>query len=134
MSEKRRSGLVLHSDQGTRYTSYAYHVLTKEYNITLSMSRRGNCLDNAVIENFFGHLKEEAMRQVPNPIFEDARQMIDAYNDKNNNDSIIIFAVLPAALVGANRCFSTHPGMTTIRLSCRRKDKPVLSLPTSLLR
>ena len=50
MSEKRRSGLVLHSDQGTRYTSYAYHVLTKEYNITLSMSRRGNCLDNAVIE------------------------------------------------------------------------------------
>jgi len=46
--------LQLHSDQGFQYTSRAYFNLTKEYGITPSMSRRGNCLDNAPAENFFG--------------------------------------------------------------------------------
>ncbi|WP_345106046.1 IS3 family transposase [Candidatus Villigracilis vicinus] len=50
--EKVTDGLVLHSDQGTQYTSQAYHVLVGEYNITPSMSRRGNCWDNAPMENF----------------------------------------------------------------------------------
>jgi len=72
-------GLILHSDQGYQYTSQSYFALTKEYNITPSMSRRGNCWDNAVIENFFGHLKEEAMKQHPNPSFEEAKQIIDEY-------------------------------------------------------
>ena len=57
-------GLILHSDQGHQYTSQAYHVLTQQYNITPSMSRRANCWDNAPMENFFGHLKEEALRQI----------------------------------------------------------------------
>ena len=72
-------GLVLHSDQGTQYSSHAYFVLTKEYNITPSMSRRANCWDNSPMENFFGHLKEEALRQFPNPSFEEAKQIIDNY-------------------------------------------------------
>ncbi len=72
-------GLVLHSDQGYQYTSQSYLALTQEYNITPSMSRRGNCWDNAVMENFFSHLKEEAMRQVPDPTFEEATQLIDDY-------------------------------------------------------
>ena len=42
-------GLILHSDQGYQYSSQAYFILTKEYNIQASMSRRGNCWDNAVI-------------------------------------------------------------------------------------
>lgn len=72
-------GLILHSDQGYQYSSHSYFVLTKEYNITPSMSRRGNCWDNAVMENFFGHLKEEAMKQYLNPTFEEANQIIDDY-------------------------------------------------------
>ena len=56
--EKVTDGLILHSDQGTQYTSQPYHVLVGEYNITPSMSRRGNCWDNAPMENFFGHLKK----------------------------------------------------------------------------
>lgn len=72
-------GLVLHSDQGYQYSSHAYFILTKEYNITPSMSRRGNCWDNAPMETFFGHLKEEAMRQIPDPSFEEAKQLIDDY-------------------------------------------------------
>lgn len=72
-------GLVLHSDQGTQYSSQSYYSLTKEYNISPSMSRRGNCWDNAPMENFFGHLKEEAIRHFPNPSFEEAKQLIDDY-------------------------------------------------------
>jgi transposase InsO family protein len=72
-------GLILHSDQGYQYTSQSYFALTKEYNITPSMSRRANCWDNAPMENFFGHLKEEALRQVLNPSFDEAKEMINAY-------------------------------------------------------
>jgi putative transposase len=72
-------GLILHSDQGYQYSSQVYFALTREYNISPSMSRRGNCWDNAPIENFFGHLKEEALRQFPNPTFEEADQTIDDY-------------------------------------------------------
>ena len=77
--EKVTAGLILHSDQGTQYTSQAYAVLTQEYNITPSMSRRGNCWDNAPMENFFSHLKEEYLRHLHNPTFEEARQAIDEY-------------------------------------------------------
>ena len=78
-NEKVTAELLLHSDQGHQYTSQAYFVLTQQYNITPSMSRRANCWDNAVMENFFGQLKEEALRQVHNPTFEEARQIIEDY-------------------------------------------------------
>jgi len=77
--EKVTDGLILHSDQGTQYTSQAYHVLVGEYNITPSMSRRGNCWDNAPMESFFGHLKEEYLRQFKQTTFKDTAQLIDEY-------------------------------------------------------
>lgn len=77
--EKVTDGLVLHSDQGTQYTSQAYHVLIGQYNITPSMSRRGNCWDNAPMENFFGHLKEEYLRHFKYAPFTDMQQLIDEY-------------------------------------------------------
>ena len=78
--EKVTDGLILHSDQGHQYTSQAYYdVLVTEYNIIPSMSRRGNCWDNAPMENFFGHLKEEYLRHVKNPSFEEACQLVDDY-------------------------------------------------------
>lgn len=77
--EKVTDGLILHSDQGHQYTSQAYHVLINQYNITPSMSRPGNCWDNAPMENFFSHLKEEFLRHVKNPSLEQARQLIDDY-------------------------------------------------------
>ena len=77
--EKVTAGLILHSDQGHQYTSHAYHTLTQQYNMTPSMSRRGNCWDNAPMENFFGHLKEEALRNIPTPTFEEAKQLVDEY-------------------------------------------------------
>ena len=53
------TNLVLHSDQGWQYQMKQYQYLLKQKGITQSMSRKGNCLDNAIIENFFGTLKSE---------------------------------------------------------------------------
>ena len=53
------TNLILHSDQGWQYQHKQYQRLLKEKGIRQSMSRKGNCLDNAVIENFFGLLKSE---------------------------------------------------------------------------
>lgn len=49
----------VHSDQGSHYTSPKYQKLIKKYGLDQSMSRRGNCWDNAPMESFFGHLKDE---------------------------------------------------------------------------
>ena len=77
--EKVTDGTLLHSDQGHQYTSHSYFVLTDKYNITPSMSRRGNCWDNAPMENFFGHLKEEAFQQFNVLSFDKTKELIDQY-------------------------------------------------------
>lgn len=58
---KEANGVILHSDQGYQYTSRKYNEFLKASNITVSMSRKGNCLDNACIESFFSHLKTECL-------------------------------------------------------------------------
>ena len=55
--------VILHSDQGSQYSSYDYTKFAKEHNIVLSMSRRGNCYDNAVAESFFKTIKKELVRK-----------------------------------------------------------------------
>ena len=55
------TGLILHSDQGWQYQHKRYQRMLREKGIRQSMSRKGNCLDNAVIENFFGLLKSELL-------------------------------------------------------------------------
>ena len=71
--------LQLHSDQGFQYTSQAYYNLTQEYGITSSMSRRGNCYDNAMAENFFSILKTECIYRHKPKTFAEANEMIDRY-------------------------------------------------------
>lgn len=53
--------LILHSDQGWQYQMRAYQVHLKSRGIQQTMSRKGNCLDNSVMENFFDHLKSELL-------------------------------------------------------------------------
>lgn len=78
--------LLIHSDQGWHYQMKKYQHALKEKNITQSMSRKGNCYDNAVIENFFGILKSEFLYM---QVFESIGQFkeelanyIDYYNNK----------------------------------------------------
>ena len=79
--EKRRvaAELQLHSDQGFQYTSQAYFKLTQKYGITPSMSRRGNCYDNAMAENFFSIIKTECIYRHHPATFKEARALIDNY-------------------------------------------------------
>ena len=79
--EKKRvaAELQLHSDQGFQYTSQAYFKLTQKYGITPSMSRRGNCYDNAMAENFSSILKTECIYRHKPASFKEANEMIDRY-------------------------------------------------------
>ena len=58
-------GLLHHSDRGSQYASKDYQQLLKDYHITCSMSRKGNCYDNAVMESFFATLKQELIYRQP---------------------------------------------------------------------
>ncbi|MGX5373591.1 IS3 family transposase [Bacillus cereus] len=60
MRGRKVKDVLLHSDQGSIYTAKEFQAYAKENGIITSMSRRGNCHDNAVMESFFGHLKSEA--------------------------------------------------------------------------
>lgn len=86
--EKVATELQLHSDQGFQYTSQAYFDLTKGYGITPSMSRRGNCYDNAMAENFFSILKTECIYRLKPQTFDEARQQIDSYIYFYNHERI----------------------------------------------
>ncbi len=52
-------GLIFHSDQGWQYQMQAFQDMLREKNISQSMSRKGNCYDNAIMESFFGVMKQE---------------------------------------------------------------------------
>jgi transposase InsO family protein len=76
--------VMMNSDQGTHYTSHAFQRCLKELGIEQSMSRRGNCWDNAPIESFFGHMKDE-INLMDCKTFEDVEKAIDEYMDYYNN-------------------------------------------------
>ncbi len=78
-NEKVAAELQLHSDQGFQCTSQAYFRLTQLYNITPSMSRRGNPYDNALAENFFSILKTECIYRAKPRTYEEARLLIGDY-------------------------------------------------------
>ena len=80
--------VLLHSDQGFQYTSKLYERLTSQYGITPSMSRKGNCFDNAAAENFFSHLKSELINRVKLKDYEEAKKAIDDYIRYYNNKRI----------------------------------------------
>ena len=80
--------LQLNSDQGFQYTSHGYFNLMKEYGITPSMSRRGNCYDNAMAENFFGILKAECINRQKIKDFSTAKTLIDDFIHFYNHERI----------------------------------------------
>ena len=86
--EKVTTELQLHSDQGFQYTSHPYFKLTQSYNITPSMSRKGNPYDNAMAENFFSILKTECIYRTKLRTYEEARLLIDQYIHFYNNERI----------------------------------------------
>ena len=86
--EKVTAELQLHSDQGFQYTSTAYFKLTQFYNITPSMSSRGNPYDNAMAENFFSILKTKCIYRTKLKTYEEARLLIGEYISFYNTERI----------------------------------------------
>ena len=76
---------IIHSDQGCHYTSCSFIQLLKDKNLRQSMSRRGNCWDNAPQESFFGHMKDEIdLGQCKE--FGEVKEIIDDWMDYYNNE------------------------------------------------
>ena len=78
---------IVHSDQGAHYTCLRFIDILKDKNLRQSMSRKGNCWDNAPQESFFGHMKDEIKDKLKEAeTFEDVKVIIDDYMDYYNND------------------------------------------------
>ena len=79
LQRKVKPGLIHHTDQGRQYSSAAYLDVLKRHGIKPSMSRRGNCYDNAVAESFFSSLKNELVHHCSFKTRDDARAAIFEY-------------------------------------------------------
>lgn len=79
------SETLVHSDQGCHYTSYSFIQILKDKQLRQSMSRRGNCWDNAPQESFFGHMKDE-IDLSKCKTFNDVKDIIDDWIEYYNND------------------------------------------------
>ena len=82
------TNLILHSDQGWQYQHKQYQAMLEKKKIRQSMSWKGNCLDNAVIENFFGLLKSELLYLQEFQSMDHFKQELIAYLDYYNNHRI----------------------------------------------
>ena len=83
-------GLILHSDQGWQYQHSTYRQMLKERGIVQSMSRKGNCYDNCIMETFFGRLKNEMFygNEKTFKTFPDFKKAVDKYINYYNNSRI----------------------------------------------
>lgn len=78
---------IVHSDQGVHYTSKEFIEKLKDAKFVQSMSRKGNCWDNAPMESFFGHMKDEIKKVISKyERFEDVVVKVDDWIDYYNND------------------------------------------------
>lgn len=73
------TGVVIHSDRGAPYTSHLYHDMLPKVGAQISMSRGGNCYDNASIESFFSHLKTEGLYPYSIRSLDEAQKRIEKY-------------------------------------------------------
>jgi transposase InsO family protein len=83
-----QNSLILHSDQGWQYQMTPYRRMLREKGVRQSMSRKGNCFDNSVIENFFGLLKSEFYHNQTFHSFESFSHELEDYIDYYNNRRI----------------------------------------------
>lgn len=84
--EQPDAGVLVHTDQGFQYQHVSWRALLEEHDAVQSMSRKANCYDNALIENFFGHLKTEMFHgerfNTVNELINSIEEYIDWYNNE----------------------------------------------------
>ena len=103
---------VIHSDQGTHYTSLRFIQLVESRELRRSMSRRGNCWDNAPQESFFGHMKDELAREIPGwTSFVDAKASIDRWMAMN-------FTITSPQVSTQPACYRNGSNKNVLDLGC----------------
>lgn len=81
---------LIHSDQGSHYSSTTFIRIMEDYELRRSMSRRGNCWDNAPQESFFGHMKDHISSKVATCTeFSQVKDIVDDYIDYYNNEDYV---------------------------------------------
>ncbi len=85
---REMNGSIIHSDQGFQYQNRAYQSILKENKCKLSMSRKGNCLDNSPIENFFSILKNEMYHVTEFSNIDELAKEVDGYIQYYNEERI----------------------------------------------
>ena len=94
LTKQNLTNTLIHSDQGIHYTNHQYHNLLKDNHMIQSMSRRGNCWDNAMAENFFGHFKCECVKLMKkamktfDAVFEIVEEYIYFYNNERAQERL----------------------------------------------
>jgi transposase InsO family protein len=73
------NGTILHSDRGSQYTSYDNHDYLADWQVKPSMSKAGDCFDNACVESFFSHLKTESLYLHPKGSWRETQKIIEDY-------------------------------------------------------
>ena len=104
------SSLIFHSDQGWQYQMFQYHKALRERGITQSMSRKGNCLDNSPMENFFGKMKNEMFygHEYEFKSLEQLQKAMEKYIDYYNNETIQV------KLKGLTPCLARNQSLYSI--------------------
>lgn len=109
IARKPDKGLIFHSDRGSQYCSYAYQDLLQKHGFRASMSRKGECLDNAVAESFFHSLKVEAIYGNPMKskvrITQEVREYIEVFYNHQRLHSTLGY-VSPCEYEKLNSTFS----------------------------
>jgi len=103
-----KEAVLLHPDQGSQFTGHDWQGFLRDHNLVCSMSRRGNCHDNAVAENFFQLLKRERIRRRIYTTREDARANVFNY--------IEIF-------YNPNRCHNTAGGLSSVEFEKQHSQR-----------
>ena len=83
-------GLIMHSDQGWQYQHKYFRDILKKYGVIQSMSRKGNCYDNCIMESFFGRLKNEMYYgyEAEYKSFDEFKYAVEKYINYYNNERI----------------------------------------------
>ena len=85
---KNTEGMIMHSDQGWHYQHMRYQQTLKNHGVIQSMSRKGNCLDNSMMENFFGLMKTELLYLHEWSSVDEFEKELRSYIHYYNNDRI----------------------------------------------
>lgn len=95
LSHQKKKGLIVHSDQGFHFTHFSFRSLLSDNGVLQSMSRKGNCLDNAPIESFFGTIKDHLDLKKCTSIEEVEKEVTEAIDYYNNERPQLALKKMP---------------------------------------